>query len=104
MCKWHVCGYPLKFIKVTVICDTVLDVYWTEGEIEEAVKSTSLICTDSSLLADNSSIAIYINVVFYLYKYNTYLYYVFSVYNIHLKILCTCNGLSDNGQLVWLLH
>jgi len=39
---------------VTANCDTVLDVYWTEGEIEKAVRSTSsLICTDSSLLADN---------------------------------------------------
>jgi len=68
-------GLPLFFpfrcaCGVTAICDTVLNVYWTEGEIEEAVKSTSsLICMDSLLLVDNSSIAIYNYVVFCLYTY-----------------------------------
>jgi len=51
------------------------DVDWTESEIEEAEKSTSsLICTDSSLLADSSSIAIY-NYVFYLYNIHTFIMY-----------------------------
>jgi len=35
--------FPFRYAcRVTAICDNVLDVYWTEGEIEEAVKSTSI--------------------------------------------------------------